>query len=439
MLCKIDPTVGGATDEKARAINFLRAIQAICTASAGSTPSVPSITTPTASPAIGTAGSVDVIREVISNTEAGGWTSSASTNVVSNYSASFAEPYRVDLYRDSGKAAYPYRKMTFRTNVGHYFSGAYTTYPFILASHGFNTATTASGLYMPAVGNVDLPETNGTGTMRYKFDVNYPQDITTDGCNIFQPRVGEWLVASTDRYFICMSGGVSTNTTWSPGAMMYIGLRTTSSWEDQYDDNPPLASVFYDGGYHYQNGGGSNASMFARTFQGTTGAYNSNPAWYRMYNANNTIANNTTGDFTGYGIDPLSGVTYSATPSSTNALMNQQYLWGNQMQVPMCGGVGGLFRTKHRQNTTMTGPVTDPVTGILVPPAYPITFARHHQTSMNPGGQAIGLYKSLGGTNTFLERYYTPGQTFVVNNEAYYAYAIGNDANYRDLFLIRKY
>jgi hypothetical protein len=429
--------VGGATDEKARAINFLRALQAICTAAAGSTPSVPSITAPNASPAIGTAGSVDVIREVISNTEAGGWTSSSSTNVVSNYNTSFNEPYRVDLYRDSGKAAFPYRKLTFRTNTGYYFNGAYATYPYIHASHGFNTVTTASGLYMTTVNNVSIPETNGTGTMLYKHDVNYA-DTTTDAANLFQPRVGEWLVASTDRYFICVSGGTSTNTTWSPGYLMYVGLRTTSAWEDQYDDNPPLASVCFDGSIHYQNGGGSHASMFARTFQGTTGAYNSNPAWYRIYNANTGIGAGIS-DFGGNNIDPLSGVNYAAAPSSTTALMNQQYLWGNQMQIPMCGGVGGLFRTKHRQNTTMTGPVTDPVTGILVPPAYPITFARHHQTSMNSGGQAIGLYKSLGGTNTFLERYYTPGQTFVVNNEAYYAYAIGNDANYRDLFLIRKY
>jgi hypothetical protein len=105
----------------------------------------------------------------------------------------------------------------------------------------------------------------------------------------------------------------------------------------------------------------------------------------------------------------------------------------------MCGGIGGLFRGKHRNNTTMTGPVSDPSTGLLVPPAYPITFARHNQTSMNPGGQAIGLYKSMGGSETFMQRYYTPGQTFVVNNEGYYAYSMGNDALYRDLFLIRKY
>lgn len=438
MLCKIDATVGGATDEEARAINFLRAIQAICTAPAGSTPSVPSITAPTASPTIGVSGSVDVIREVISNTEAGGWTSSASTNVVSNYNTNFAEPYRVDFYRDSGKALYPYRKLTFRTNTGYLFNGAYTTYPYIIVSHGFNTATTASGLYMPNATDIQMPATNGTGTMWYKFDVNFSNALTTDGANLLQPRVGEWLVASTERYFICMSGGLSSNTTWSPGFLMYVGLRTTSTWEDQYDDNPPLASVCYDGSYHYQNGGGSNASMFARTFQ-ASGAYNSNPAWYRILNYNNYLADNIFYDFSGQAVCPLSGAHNTAYPSNTSVLMNQQFYWGNQMQVPMCPGIGGLFRSKHRQNTTMTGPISDPVTGLLVPPAYPFVFARNHQNSMNPGGQAYGIYKSLGGTDTFLLRYYTPGQTFVVNNEPYYAYAIGNDSTHRDLFLVRKY
>ena len=124
MLCKINPTLGSATDERARAINWLRAVQAICTASAGSTPSVASVNTPTASPVIGTSGSVNVITEVISNTEAGGWNNSPSTNITPNYNTAFASPYQLDLYRDSGKATYPYRKMSFRTNYHTSFAGS---------------------------------------------------------------------------------------------------------------------------------------------------------------------------------------------------------------------------------------------------------------------------------------------------------------------------
>lgn len=433
MLCKINPTLGGATDEKARAINFLRAIQAICTAPAGSTPSVASVTTPTASPVIGTAGSVNVITEVISNTEAGGWTSSASTDITSNYNASYATPYTVDLYRDSGKATFPYRKLSFRTNPTYSFNGPYTTYPYIQCSHGFNTATDATGNYLLGANQI-MPDTNGTGTLSYRFDVNY--GAPSSAATTLRPAAGEYLIASTDQYFIAISGSLGTN--GNTGSLIYVGLRTTSGWENQYDDNPPLASVVYDNSQYYSTGTGSNASMFARTFQ-YTGIYNSNPAWYRINNYADGALGGTMGDFGGNNIDPISGVSYVSPPSNTSSLMNQQYLWGNQMQVPMCGGVGGLFRGKHRQDTTMTGPVSDPSTGLLVPPAYPITFARHNQTSMNPGGQAIGLYKSMGGSETFLQRYYTPGQTFVVNNEGYYAYSMGNDALHRDLFLIRKY
>jgi hypothetical protein len=91
-----------------------------------------------------------------------------------------------------------------------------------------------------------------------------------------------------------------------------------------------------------------------------------------------------------------------------------------------------------RRSNTVTGPVNDPTTGTFVPPAFPLTCARNIQNSFNPGGNLIGVYKSLGGTETFLQQYYTPGQQFVINNEAYYAYSIGNDISHRDLFLIRK-
>ena len=429
MLCKINATVGGATDEKARAINFLRAIQAICTASAGSTPSVASVTTPTASPVIGTAGSANVITEVISNTEAGGWTASSSTNVTSNYNASFGETYTVDLYRDSGKATYPYRKLSFRTNPQHLFNGAYSSYPVIGVSHGYNTSTDATGNYLL---NQNWNDTDAYGvTNRYKFDVNYYND--NGGSHGFRPTAGEWLIASTERYFIAMSGTLGT--TGNPGMMMYVGLRTTNGWEDQYDDNPPLASVVYDGTQNYSSCSGQNSSMWCRTMQ-TTGVVNSLPAWYRMMNIAAGTLNQQPQAY-GTGFDPLTSYnTYNWNAGSL--LTNGQFLWGNEMQTPMIPGGAGIMRSKTRDNIAMTGPVSDSVTGTLVPPAFPITFARYKQNSNNSGGNAIGLYKSMGGTDSFMQQYYTPGQTFVINSEAYYAYAIGNDTTYRDLFLVRK-
>jgi hypothetical protein len=233
-----------------------------------------------------------------------------------------------------------------------------------------------------------------------------------------------------------MSGALGS--TGYPGMMMYVGLRTTNLWEDQYDDNPPLASVVYDGTVNYNECTGSNASMWARTMQ-TTGVVNSLPAWYRISNVALNGLNNGSISIDGFRVDPLSGYQNYSGPVFNTIATNPEYFWGNEMQIPMLPGAFGLMRSKQRADTVMTGPVSDPVTGTLVPPAFPISFARYKQNSNNSGGNAIGLYKSMGGSDIFMQQFYTPGQTFVVNNEAYYAYAIGNVASYRDLFLVRKY
>ena len=133
----------------------------------------------------------------------------------------------------------------------------------------------------------------------------------TIGSSLFKPTAGEWLIASTSQYFIALSGTLGS--TGLPGAMLYIGLRTTNAWENQYDDNPPLASVCYDGSYYYQGAPGRNASMWARTF-GPTGTVNSNPAWYR-------IANTGWGTISGGGPDSTN-ISVVKVPSSFKALLN---------------------------------------------------------------------------------------------------------------------
>lgn len=434
MLCKINPSVNGTvTDQKAIAINFLRAIQAITTAAANSTPSVLSQTAPTASPS-----GTDVITQVISNAEGGGWANTANTNITSNYNASFASPYTLDLSRDSGKSAYPFRKLSFRTNPNQLFSGSFTTYPQILVSHGFNTTANAGGNYLLGT-TQGMPGAGGVYTSN-RFDVNKTDESTTsNNVTPWGPGVqgGEWLVASTERYFILMSGGLSSTAGYGPGAMMYVGLRTTQAWEESYNDNPPIVSVCYDASAYYDNSCGSNASMWTRTLS-SSGTVNSTPFWYRI---NNQPSNATSGaviDVSGNYVDPLTVYSYS-TSQWNSYVRDARYHWANEMQVPMCPSAGfSNFKTKIRGTYQVTGPTMDPSTGTFVPPAFPIVFAKNNQGATTAGGTAIGLYKSMSGSDTFLQQYYTPGQTFVVNNEAYYAYAIGNDPLYRDLFLIRK-
>ena len=427
MLCKINATLGGSTDERARAINFLRALQAICTAPAGSTPSVPSVGTgPTASPS-----GTNVITEVISNTEAGGWTTSSSTNITSNYSNSFASPYQLDLYRDSGKAFYPFRKLSFRTTPSQTFAGTYTTYPRIYCSYGFNTVSDASGNY--TLGTTMAAFTNGANRFiqHANFDNAGANDMIYN--RALAPVAGEYLIASTERYFIAISGSVGGNS----GSLMYVGLRTTNAWEDQYDDNIPWVSLTYDGTDQYQQASPSlGYKAFMRTMQ-TTGTVNSNPFWYGGENGSwNNFGAPSAVTSNGFNQDALSG--WANTNNGWNSYMqNESYYFAHNLQIPILP-FGGM-RSKFRNNVGYVGAVTDPATGTLVPPAYPLNVARNVQNSHNSGGTMIGIYKSLSGTDIFMQQYYTPGQTFVINNEAYYPYALGNDTNYRDLFLIRKY
>jgi len=89
-------------------------------------------------------------------------------------------------------------------------------------------------------------------------------------------------------------------------------------------------------------------------------------------------------------------------------------------------------------------PIVDPNTGILVPCAYPVnmmisvTSNTISEAYFNQGGRLPGFYKSLSGSDEFIERYYNPGQNFVINNENWYPVVTGSDTLYRDMFLIRR-
>jgi hypothetical protein len=52
---------------------------------------------------------------------------------------------------------------------------------------------------------------------------------------------------------------------------------------------------------------------------------------------------------------------------------------------------------------------------------------------------APGIYRSLAGSDAFMNQFYTAGTTYVVGTENYYPYTVGTNTGYKDMFLIRKY
>lgn len=459
MLCKIDCTLG-TTDEKARAINFLRAVRTVMTAAANTTPTSNVVTAPGIYNS-----SINVITEVVSNVETGGWTATSDSNVADNYNASLASYYQVDFVSNvqTGKATYPYMKCTLTTNMNYPFSGTYTTYPYLDFRIGFNNAASYSNTYSFAPGtlvnnlsttaNIITAQQGATGVS----NSSYPAIV---------PQWGEYLIASTSRYVALLNSN----------AVTYFGYRTTNSWEDIYTDNPPIVafSTHTRGGpspdYSGQTTNGNPGYLYDCTTycawmytQGINGNVSVAPQWrvHRWWaNANDlsgwsySISNNSSRGQ----MNPLSGTWYPTGTSSISSYPNSDSS-PTGFAAPMIpvfrptnnGGIytAGygfhnaalssplMFMRTHSSMITQGG-VTDPVTGTQVPAAYPLVFQSMTYSQTNSGGTAYGIYKSSCGSDMFLANIFTPGSTYTVGTESYYGYRVGFYAANRDIFLIRK-
>jgi hypothetical protein len=86
-------------------------------------------------------------------------------------------------------------------------------------------------------------------------------------------------------------------------------------------------------------------------------------------------------------------------------------------------------------NWTNDPPTTDSVTGLSVPPAYPLVF------QYSNGGEAVsgrmpGCYKGMSSTKAGLD-YTVTASEYSIGGEAYLPIRTGNPS-YPDLFFLRK-
>jgi hypothetical protein len=93
-----------------------------------------------------------------------------------------------------------------------------------------------------------------------------------------------------------------------------------------------------------------------------------------------------------------------------------------------------LFVTKRMSNTTTnTGnnlytPVYDAVTGLQVPPAYPIKISRNYNGDFNSGGACRGIYKSLSMPYATIKQVWQAGnQTFTIGTDTYLPFCLDTD------------
>jgi len=447
MIITFDPKVGTSVpNNSATYINFLRCVTAACTAAAGTT--TLTVNPYTASNTIDT--SKNCIVSIDANTEAGGWTTSASHNVPSsgtNTPAVFTliasngvitSNYKADFYTASGKSAYPYLKLSFHIPItnpydnygtdGPVMPGAWESYPVVCSTFGHSTTTDWTDTnFIPT--NVTSAHANVNSFSPFKDmsrrvspyygstynpwymkmsqnTVQYKIAVTANYCII-------WEVNTASNSYV--NGYNSSNYIFTGdysyyqryGSIIYHGLRETQGWENAYNDNPPWASWGYlhsavnrtSGGgsyYHYPT---NSVGAWMRTQTNTSQV--SAPAMRSVQNTYNV----------------------STTTDVTMTAYNNQAL-----QVP-------LFKTRNADGpymgattATLNPPQADPVTGLQVPGAYPIIIRSTVDGAYNPGGACRGIYKSLSMTFANMKNYWTAAnQTFIINGETYIPLVIRED------------
>lgn len=474
MIVTFRPTINNTADYTACYLNFLRCATAIATAAAGTT-------SLTVNPLTAT-GAIDLTKNCIisidANTEAGGWTTSASHNVpgslvntAQTYTALASATsflYKADFYNLSGKSTYPYKKLCFHSYNDNSVANVYGA-PFgqisqlrsaITANLGANmlitfgcsastdwTSTTfppAGGLVAQQMNNQNSPAlqttsytlnqntssgiqglyNQGPGLVYTDSTVEYHMAVTADYCVIWESKVADTY---TNGYFTTTTTGNGT-TYWDRarfGSIYYMGLRETQPWENTLTNNPPWVCWQHTGD---QLGTG-----------GTSTAYSHNQVAAYLATISNAGIVSTTAKIyvtTNSYNEPLfhGGNIASKGRNTTEEAWNQSVHTTAYKMLD-----GPIFTTRAMGNTTFNGeqgkslnmlymPQYDTTTGTQVPGAYPIKISRCYTGDWNPGGNCRGIFKSLSMPYTTMKLYWqSANQTFTIGTDTYLPFVINED------------
>ena len=404
---------GVSTDVQTRFFNFMCALHSVATCAAGGTPTAVNPTNTS-----GTKNTSYNCITVISNTEAGGWTTGISNNVTAAtaYSAS-ATTLKVDLYAASGKSTYPYLRQTFGNFNYSFASGSFPSYPQLqwyqghTANNPASVAHTSDTTFNNGSTSVIRPSSGWTSDPD-----QFPLTVSNSGDTIY--------LAVTANYLIIVT----------PGGMSYFGLRNQAGWEIARTDNPPWCAFAFqdcnsgfvatnnnhtDYNYAWMSGIAQDGTQQAPAKRGTAVQYSTSP-------------------------HSCTGQGYSSSNYQT---------WG--VAYASAAGFRPLFQLSYPSNSygqaigsgynwSVDAPITDPVTGLTVPPAWPIIYSFATGTAPTIyacSGQIPGIYKGMSHTATGLT-YFANATEYVIGGVSYVPVKTGDRAgtftNYPDLFLLRK-
>ena len=464
--------INTSADSNAAYMNFLRCVTAIATASAGTT-------SLTVNPFTNNTGTIDntknCIVKIIANTEAGGWTTSASHNVVNSGSFTAIQSatgglYKADFYNSSGKGTYPFDKLSFHTlsastSKGNYwyttsynanYNSNFTNYPFVAMTYGCHTVSdwSVTAGYVPGNSatlanefNVNRNSNQSTSwtlhgeasTQGWSNDSNntHPYNVKQTDVTYFMAVTANYCIIWTQNTNNSYNNGYSNtlvtpnNSNWTKyyGNLTYMGLRETQPWENARADNPPWVVFSVSHTKDPQSTPGQypvpkdEMACFMATYNDSS-VQSSTAMIYYYYNTysqslyiGNGVSWATMSASLHYGPQNNYSLISSTTPTS---LSNAGYLNG---LVPIFGS-GRDFTASSSYGLTPSFiaqsfmPSVDPVTGTGVPSAYPIMIRRVNSGGWNPGGAVRGLYKSMNMPLATMKNYFADGQLFQIPNSS---------------------
>lgn len=391
-----------SNNNQTRFFNFMASLYSVATCAAGGTPTA---VRPVKS-ADGTKNTNFNCITVISNTEAGGWSAGVSNNITPStaYNAS-ASSLIVDLYNASGKSSYPYFRQTFSNFSYSFASGNYDSYPQLEYIQGATSSDPSSVGHTSSVSYWDQGNAFRRGTSGWTSNPPYvPLDVHLDNQTVY--------VAVTSNYLIITT----------PYCMAYFGVRDQAGWELTRVDNPPWVVFGFCG----------RANNFVNT---NDSHWNYYQAWSSRISPTGTqVAPSKLGAQNQYstGAHMCTGQRYGSGDVGS--------YWGYAGQT---SGLRPLFSLAYASSGqasynawAIDPPTTDTVTGLSVPPAYPLIFQYSNGSSEAASGRMPGMLKGMASTAAGLN-YTVTASEYSINGEAYVPIRTGH-VTYPDLFFLRK-
>lgn len=438
MILTFDPNPVGATtpDYTGSYINFLRCVTAACTAPAGTTSLT--VNPYTAS------GTIDTTKNCIIgiqyNTEAGGWTTSASHSVPSsgNNTPTSYTPltsaatflYKADFYNNSGKSAAPYNKLSFHsyndyTGNGYWSNGNESSMykgsinsPYdkngtnVLITFGCSTTTDwtdtayrpggssnsgAMNQYQTTSHTLNWDHGNSTtlhklaGLQYTSLNVYYQIAVTENYCIIWERLKSTVGDNYANGYFTAPTADGGAYWSYAPkyGSVYYMGFRETQPWEDAQNNNPPWV-CWSNTLERYSNGGTGSCyppdqvAAYMLTLN-NSGQQSTTPLKFSTQNKYNYNYMHGWGDATTTNQYYADQRAYSYAYRMIDVPIFQTRAMGSTGLNNVDGVNAQAGNTAPSSPNVLYHPQYDPQTGTHVPGAYPIKISRSYGGTTTAG------------------------------------------------------